>query len=692
MQPVRLLCCAALTACVVGVTAQTIQIGSQTGGGDPKVAANTLEITEPLDGDAVGDCIQFRIEHEDIEVLHAIDLTVVPVGAGDSKYIDGPDFPDGGAPGLWPPCVDFRVGGTFPDGDYVCTARIYHMITGVTVFTDVITIALDRTLPSISMTLTPNKSCYNANDTSVALDITVTDAHGLASWDLYGTGIPPASGGPETSPFTLHRTIDMSLLADGTYDIYFDAQDQAKTSPACGCDPNIATAHLEFTVDSTPPGIELVSPGDCLKGTVTVIWATVNSPPTTLLTVTRVYVDGALVSTQDPTDTDYELDTTALADGPHTLRIEVDDECGNTGSAEVPFSTDNTSPMIHVTDPAIVDPNVCQEVAGPTVHIAFDISEDSSWELKIDGSTVKSGLGTHGEYDWTPGDYNCHDFLILATDECGNQGSYAFILKIAEPGECEDVILPYLICGPDWPDPWDGAMRRVFRPEVLNIDDITIRDILECHNVPFDENLIVQAVCVTKTTPLYKCGAFVFGPGSGLNTNFDTGPVYANSSMIDDPIVLIAFGQLLGNRCLLFSPPLTTYTVCVVYVIYDPVSGRVGPPITKEMRWVVEDSSKEIIRCNIEYFSTIAAGRTQKPKIDAAVAAALNAALDIPDDYEALMAFETIIGLAAIDFRDFIGPMGDRDVRFVTGYLIDDDEEPIGCLLIEEAVSLLWHP
>jgi hypothetical protein len=204
-------------------------------------------------------------------------------------------------------------------------------------------------------------------------------------------------------------------------------------------------------------------------------------------------------------------------------------------------------------------------------------------------------------------------------------------------------------------------------------------------------SLVIQAVRLQKMTPSLKCTAFVSGPGSGLNTNFDTGLRKAVTADIDKDLASIALGIAQGqvaldSRALLFSPPGTTYTLSVVYVILDS-HGRPGVPqtITRVIKLMVP--SRAFLLKEIEYFSTVATGATQKPKIDAATVTLLNTALDVPDDLQALIQFEGVIAQYAVDFSAFLGP----DSRFLHNYLVDDDEEPIGCLLEEQANALLWH-
>jgi hypothetical protein len=272
-------------------------------------------------------------------------------------------------------------------------------------------------------------------------------------------------------------------------------------------------------------------------------------------------------------------------------------------------------------------------------------------------------------------------------------GLVAATVSVTATTLCPGIQLDNLIVGPPENDPFDAQLKRVYRPGTLNIDDVTVANVLMANGVDIqDPNLAVQAACAEKDTPLYKCTAFVSGPGSGLNTNFKTGLKKATDADLSKSVLKIALGipqnQVgLGERALLFSPPCTTYSLCVVYAIIQP-NGLPGIPQTVDIHWVVSEPTRESIRRNIDYFSTVAAGATQKPKITSDVVAALNAALDIPDPLTALTAFEGVVADASITFADLLAK---GDVRFFNTLLIDDDEEPIGCLLDEQAAALLWH-
>jgi hypothetical protein len=288
---------------------------------------------------------------------------------------------------------------------------------------------------------------------------------------------------------------------------------------------------------------------------------------------------------------------------------------------------------------------------------------------------------------------------VLSRGPTASPGSPADAGEVGVTGCSEGgmylIEVPNLILGERVLDPFYGGCTWTFRPEVINLDGVTVRQVLELAGTDIDcpgYDLLIQAVCVDKNTPYWKCTAFVAGPGSGANTNFTTGWRYADSTMLDESVIWIAFGQSLGCRSLLFSPPLTKYRLKVAYVRRDQATGQVGPVYTSFYEVQVIVPSRDQIAKNIEYFSTVAAGVTQKPKITADVANALRHCLTIPENLEALVCFESVIALASIDFkvlRDKDG-CGFYDARFFTGYMVDSDEEPIGCLLIEMANAALW--
>jgi hypothetical protein len=451
---------------------------------------------------------------------------------------------------------------------------------------------------------------------------------------------------------------------------------------------------LDLHVDATPPTAQITYPveGGCLSGIVSVAGSVTDnySGPGTW----AIQVDGVQVGAGIGSDVLADWDTTGLVDGTsHVILLKALDQCGNPGqSTPVTVIVDNTAPnLINIFPPS------GSTVTGiVTVTATVEEGQTVDWWVLVDGSMAglvpESGSGTQILTSWDTTQYadGLHTLEMRISDGCGNTRSFFLSITVENNtgGETECKPLKNLIAGPHIPDPFDG-MRRAFRPQTINIDLFTVRDVLVANDVDITDDTLVQCVRVYKMTPFYKCTALAYGPGSGLNTNFNSGWVYATSDDSDRSVVEIAFaayGGVLGNRCLLFSPPGTLYVMEITYVTRLP-NGRLTPPETVCLCWVVVIENRQDIRDNVDYFATVAAGATQKPKIAGDVAAALNAALDIPDPLEALFAFETVVAVAATDFHTLRDP---PQVLHLFGYLVDSDEEPIGCLLIEQANALLW--
>jgi len=595
-------------------------------------------------------------------------------------------FIDGVSRDVKSPCPQGeRTAGPFTlsDGTHKVKVTVTDNCDNATTSTEV-TFIVDGTPPAVSITAPGNGDCLKSS--AVTINYTATDnlpgdlkiCEVLVDGSVVKTESPCTQGAHTAGPFN---------LSDGTHVLKVRATDN--------CNNVGQSTDVTITVDTQGPVINLPTI-DCVNGPITFSYSVTDNLPGNIQMI-RLFVDDVLKDTKiNVPQGDQSSGPYDIPDGSHTVKIEATDACGNQTVTTQSFKVDKTQPECTITKP------VDGDLIGGSVTVEYLATDNLPGNLKkielfIDNvsfgvkTNVPQGAGSFGPLGLGGGP---HCVTIVVTDSCGNQHTCGPVCFSVAFGDCGGIPLPNLICGPTVIDPFDGQPKQIFRPEELNIDGYTPRDVLNYNHVTIDENLIIQAVCVRKETPVIKCTAFTNGPGSGANTNFDSGLKFATITDLDRPICNVAFGmpldeECLGCRCLLFSPPCTTYTICVVYVVRDPVTGRTGPPITKQIAWSVETPSKDKIKCNIDYFSTVAAGTTQKPKITEDVATALKFALDNPNDLEALIAFETIVANSAIDFVSLITP---QDARFKHSYLIDSDEEPIGCLLIEQANALLFHP
>ncbi|GMV37465.1 MAG: hypothetical protein AMXMBFR61_19730 [Fimbriimonadales bacterium] len=552
---------------------------------------------------------------------------------------------------------------------------------------------------------------------------TSDDCAGTGRYEFWLDGVKRCEGSVVFAGDGVWTTIECPGpfdLSDGPHTVVVKVWD--------GCN-NPGETSWTFDVDKTPPQFsDPVPTGDCVCSPVGLL-SVKTSDDCAGTGRYEFWLDGvkrcegSVVFAGDGVWTTIECPGPSdLSDGPHTVVVKVWDGCNNPGETTWTFNVDKRPPRCEWTEPS---GSCLQNPVMAQFCVHDECSRITVLEITLDGEPL-DWPGLPADF----GDGECapeielpflangvHRLRVQTRDECGNVGvcETTFIVGPCH-GPCEgcwgDELKNVIRSNFKSVDPWDNTLKDTFRPGYINLDGFTIRDILLHNNVTIDDNLIVQQATYWKCTPFWKCAAFVIGPGSGVNT-FDPdwmhperrnrGP--ATNADLDESVLRLALrlpksddGWYMGNRSLLFSPPCTTYELGVVYVVRDPNTGRIGEPQTVVWRWVLESPfnkgramGTEIILRNIEYFSTVALGRTQKPKIPPIVADSLRDALNIPDPTEALTAFETIVGLASVDFYTFIGQDGKRDVRFWHQYLIESDEEPVGCLLIEQAADLFFR-
>jgi len=109
------------------------------------------------------------------------------------------------------------------------------------------------------------------------------------------------------------------------------------------------------SVDNTPPTVSLVSPasGASVSGTVSV---QVTASDNVSVSSVGLSVDGVLIGTDTAAPWNFSWNTTAAANGAHTLTATGRDAAGNTATADVLVtvsnSSDTTPPTINIVSPA----------------------------------------------------------------------------------------------------------------------------------------------------------------------------------------------------------------------------------------------------------------------------------------------------------------------------------------------------
>jgi hypothetical protein len=137
---------------------------------------------------------------------------------------------------------------------------------------------------------------------------------------------------------------------------------------------------VNVTVNN-PPVVAISSPtnGAVLSGVVTVISA---ASSTTGVAKVDLYVDGGPVATDSAAPYRFRFDTTAQADGPHTLAAWAYDASGSSAVARVQVVVDNTPPTA-----AIITPSAGATISGQTVFeaSAYDNYKVDHVVFQLDG-------------------------------------------------------------------------------------------------------------------------------------------------------------------------------------------------------------------------------------------------------------------------------------------------------------------
>lgn len=185
---------------------------------------------------------------------------------------------------------------------------------------------------------------------------------------------------------------------------------------------NVATTHA---LDTTPPTVTITAPPDGAHRHGT---AAVDATATDEVGVTgvRLRVDGQEHATLDAPPWSLPWDTTAFADGPHTVIVEAEDADGNVGSASRSLVADNTPPSL------AIDP-----VPSPTqddVTLAFDASD-----ALTPSPVVTDQLGAGPPFTRTA--EGLHELTLTAADLAGNtaQASTAFVIDRTGPAPIGDL-------------------------------------------------------------------------------------------------------------------------------------------------------------------------------------------------------------------------------------------------------------
>ena len=198
-----------------------------------------------------------------------------------------------------------------------------------------------------------------------------TDNIGVAGYRIYRDGVERAT----TTATTFQ---DTGLTAGTTYTYTVRAYD---TSGNQSAHSTIASATTPVP-DTAAPTINVTAPADGATVSGAVAVSATASDNVGVANVAFA-VDGAALGAPDATAPyGLSLDTTALTNGPHTLRATATDTSGNASFAEISLTVDNQAPPVDTTPPTV---SLTAPAESATVSNTVTISADAADDFAVAG-------------------------------------------------------------------------------------------------------------------------------------------------------------------------------------------------------------------------------------------------------------------------------------------------------------------
>ncbi|HEX7771291.1 MAG TPA: Ig-like domain-containing protein, partial [Pyrinomonadaceae bacterium] len=248
-------------------------------------------------------------------------------------------------------------------------------LAGNTATSATISVTVDRTLPSVSLTAPVNNAMVTGS--AVTISATASDNIGVSKVDFYRDS-NVLLGTDNTSPYDI--VWDTTSTSSGGHTLIAVVTDLAGNTTV--------SSVVNVLVDSTAPVVSLSAPANdaLLTGTFAV-----SATATDNVAISKVefYRDNnVLLTTDTGSPYTFNWNSTTVTDGAHTLYAIAQDTAGlRTTSATIAITVDNTAPTVAITSPA----NGATIPRNSIVNINANAS-DSSGVLKVEffvGNTLK---------------------------------------------------------------------------------------------------------------------------------------------------------------------------------------------------------------------------------------------------------------------------------------------------------------
>ena len=212
-------------------------------------------------------------------------------------------------------------------------------LAGNTATSATISVTIDRSAPTISMTAPSNNATVTG--TAVTISATASDNTGVSKVDFYRDS-NVLLGTDTTSPYGISwNTTSVTSGAHPLTAVVTDLAGNTKTSSI-----------VNVSVDNAPPSVSLSAPAN--NAYVTGTFA-VSAAATDNVAITKVefYLDNVLLTTDTSSPYTFNWNSTTVTQGAHIWQAIAQDGAGfRTTSATTAITVDNTAPTVAITSPA----------------------------------------------------------------------------------------------------------------------------------------------------------------------------------------------------------------------------------------------------------------------------------------------------------------------------------------------------
>lgn len=273
---------------------------------------------------------------------------------------------------------------------------------------DEVSAARNMTIDTTAPNLNPQQPVDNANYSGdVSVNATWSDDTTAVVAQQYN--LSNRSGTYYTG--TLNDTVDVSQLADGVYNVSYNATDEAGNTQH-------AVDAVTITVDTTPPQLDPIAPGANANISdmfdVTAGWSDAMSG-----VATQQYNITNTTLQQVGTLNDTGIDSTGFADGTYSISYNATDHAGNVRARPDYFTVtiDNTVPTVTVHSPG----NATYATANISLNTTANEVTDT-WRYELDGNGTNVTFQPN-QTTLTGLDDGQHNITVYASDSAGNWGS-----------------------------------------------------------------------------------------------------------------------------------------------------------------------------------------------------------------------------------------------------------------------------